>query len=778
MTVEVQTRRNGYTTSGSSSGPFSISFPFYEIDAYLDGELINPTDYQITGGNGHTGSITFYENPDAGNLVIYGATAAKQEIDYIGQDDVAPNQVEFGLDRLTMAVQELQNTLKQDLVVTPQIERLSEEQLNTVATKAYVDVVFDSHTASIDALNSALPASVRDYNPMGYGAAGDGTTSDTIAFNAARDAAIANGSRLVISKPHSIMTNTTVTCPIEFRTGGKLIPGSGVTITLSGGITAPVRQHIFDVSEGGTFSGQGPLQGNRVYIDWWGAVGNSNSAFADNNDAALTAAVAFLKQRSYGSRTGGVLQYGMGGYVHSTGAYIDFPGCQVRGYGNQSTVIYVNDQSITMFYFEGSVTDGSKAAYGCGISDLTIQSVAAKPTTGTFIMFDKCQECYCDNNWFLNPYIAVTFYECSGPLTKSVDRNNFVAPSTLPSIAGSTLIFIQGNPTPSGGATGLCENVYITRNNGGGIGINYGVRLTGFDTVMLTHNHLHGASGAQLAVDANYGCNCYNLRSTANCWEALITYGSYAVYLSSSGGVICNSFQFTGDQVLNGTSGVFVVDGDELNGVTINGCHIQGAINTAVKLLAGSNIKLVNCEFNDGDVSASGSASWVTIGESGGAGPTTVMISQNTMSNQYIGNTLSRGINILGGTKIRVDDNVISDATTPIRAEIAADDYWIGLNDCGVRSHAIIAGETLSVPLSAHRVHLSGALDVGSIDDTGTGGNSAFDGRVVEFYVVNGMLFKHDDGNLALRSAANTAVAAGACIRFMYDHDLGVWVQT
>jgi len=118
MTVPASSsRRVTYTANGSTAGPFAVTFPFFEIEVYLDEVLVSPNDYLVSQASpGTTGNITFDTAP-TGALVIIGATNRAQGIDFISQDTVQPDEAERGLDRLTMIAQEIETALKGSLRV-------------------------------------------------------------------------------------------------------------------------------------------------------------------------------------------------------------------------------------------------------------------------------------------------------------------------------------------------------------------------------------------------------------------------------------------------------------------------------------------------------------------------------------------------------------------------------------------------------------------------------------------------------------------------------------
>lgn len=112
-----------------------------------------------------------------------------------------------------------------------------------------------------------------------YGAVGDGITDDSTAMfdsNAAGDFVIPSGTYLINS-------DITIDSGVTFSKGAKLKPASGVTITISGAITASVWNHCFDVSSGGAIQFEIGI-GQQAFPPWFGAVSDDESGTipADN----------------------------------------------------------------------------------------------------------------------------------------------------------------------------------------------------------------------------------------------------------------------------------------------------------------------------------------------------------------------------------------------------------------------------------------------------------------------------------------------------------------
>jgi len=113
------------------------------------------------------------------------------------------------------------------------------------------------------------------YDPLLSDAVGDATTDDSAALDAADGVAVASGKYLWINKVYKIDFDLALTSGATFGPQGRLKPASGVTVTLAGGFTASITQHVFDISLGGNVwsTKECPVSARN-----YGAVGNGRSA--------------------------------------------------------------------------------------------------------------------------------------------------------------------------------------------------------------------------------------------------------------------------------------------------------------------------------------------------------------------------------------------------------------------------------------------------------------------------------------------------------------------
>lgn len=111
--LEVLPRYVAYAGNGVTS-TFAITFGFFEIRVYIDGDLVDPANYTLDQeAPGDTSNITFITppstpNPPANGAVIevVGYTEPKQTVDLQSGVQFNPTSVERQLDRFAMALQE------------------------------------------------------------------------------------------------------------------------------------------------------------------------------------------------------------------------------------------------------------------------------------------------------------------------------------------------------------------------------------------------------------------------------------------------------------------------------------------------------------------------------------------------------------------------------------------------------------------------------------------------------------------------------------------------
>jgi hypothetical protein len=107
MTVNTTDRIVSYTGNGVTVA-FAVTFQFYSIDVYVDGEVVAGADYTVTGGSGSTGTVTFDTAPVNGaEVVILSVQGIEQTVNYRDFDDAPADLYEASLDKIIMAIRDL-----------------------------------------------------------------------------------------------------------------------------------------------------------------------------------------------------------------------------------------------------------------------------------------------------------------------------------------------------------------------------------------------------------------------------------------------------------------------------------------------------------------------------------------------------------------------------------------------------------------------------------------------------------------------------------------------
>jgi hypothetical protein len=127
------------------------------------------------------------------------------------------------------------------------------------------------------------------YNAKENGLKGDGTTDDYAKLNTLINTTINGAKATILFDDGTYIIGTNITIPsnvcLYFINGAMLSPSSGKTITINGPIEAGIWQ-IFTGS--GTIAGS--MEADRIYPQWWGAVGDGVA----NDTAAIQAAVNYV----------------------------------------------------------------------------------------------------------------------------------------------------------------------------------------------------------------------------------------------------------------------------------------------------------------------------------------------------------------------------------------------------------------------------------------------------------------------------------------------------
>lgn len=210
MTVQTTTNQINYTGDGATT-VFPYTFLVDDktwLKVYVNGTLQTvDTQYAVSGlGQESGGNVTFTTAPPSASSVIIARTnvPATQLIDFQVNEEFPPDDVEDGLDKLTVLIQQVTiNVLRAVQIPSTDITGLN-QTLPSAATRANMVIKFDAQgNANVAPYNSVIPEGTFQQPASGavertyqdkvaeiittadFGATGDGVTDDTDAIQAA-----------------------------------------------------------------------------------------------------------------------------------------------------------------------------------------------------------------------------------------------------------------------------------------------------------------------------------------------------------------------------------------------------------------------------------------------------------------------------------------------------------------------------------------------------------------------------------------------------------------
>ena len=226
MTVSTTKNRNDYDVDGVSTGPFPYEFLLQQesdLQVYENG-VITTKAYSVSGvGNSSGGSVTFTGDPPAaGQLSLIRVIPLTQNTDYRPYDAFPAERLEQDLDRAILIDQQLEEQIGRSVQFPPDetgfnpyIPSASERAGKlfgwdgageTIAVSASdqsatsVTPISRSSSRTL-AVQASLAQHWYDVKDPDFGAAGNGTTDDTAAIQAAIDAAKASNGGVVFLPP-------------------------------------------------------------------------------------------------------------------------------------------------------------------------------------------------------------------------------------------------------------------------------------------------------------------------------------------------------------------------------------------------------------------------------------------------------------------------------------------------------------------------------------------------------------------------------------------------
>jgi hypothetical protein len=249
MTVSSTTARVSYSGNGTT---VSFAVPFYFLaDAHLLVVLRNSsgiettqvlsTNYSVTGAGVQSGgTVTMTVAPSSGSsLLITRNVPLTQGTDFLPNDRLPADSLEQTIDKLTMIAQQIDEVTDRALRVPASDSASLNLTLPSSVTRASKVLAFTS-TGEPTVANAPTSGFV---DPADYGAAGNGTTDDTVALRSAFGYAIPRNLAVILKGTYLISDYIGLNANVASGALHIFCNGS-VTINVSASATA-FRQVLF-----------------------------------------------------------------------------------------------------------------------------------------------------------------------------------------------------------------------------------------------------------------------------------------------------------------------------------------------------------------------------------------------------------------------------------------------------------------------------------------------------------------------------------------------------
>lgn len=243
---------NGVTVDFAYEGQIYAST---DLKVYLDG-VLQSAGYTVSGvGGGAGGNVTFGAAPASGVAVATVREIPEtQEIDFVDGDDLPSDNLEKGLDKATLLIQQLSSRLKRTLQLPESESTLPIGRLPVKASRASMYLAFDAAGDPIALAGTGTDVDISDklvtlpgndeqeslanllsdygtiVNVRAFGATGDGATDDGQAIEDAVDA-LAAGDTLYFPPGTYNVAGSGLSGAIVFAVGNVRVLGAGADRT-------------------------------------------------------------------------------------------------------------------------------------------------------------------------------------------------------------------------------------------------------------------------------------------------------------------------------------------------------------------------------------------------------------------------------------------------------------------------------------------------------------------------------------------------------------------
>lgn len=448
-----------------------------------------------------------------------------------------------------------------------------------------------------------IVGSISQFNP-----AADGSTDDSAVFTTAQSTY--NEIWLTPNKQYAIGTNTSLSASLKFTAGAQIVVKTGVTLTLTGLIQAPLNT-IFILqgtgkvvlgSKNGTYD---------VYPEWWGAVGDNTTddttAIQNAINAVSGAGLGYMTTESSTPPSGiGCVVLGAKVYKVTSGLTVAASFVRIRGQGMRASILMCNSATADILTVAGTGTSNTTGAVWVHFSDFAVMRNVAPSGTPSGFVWKNALWCFGERleSWdsmrgfLINPVGSVQHINLS--FCQAVGGNQ-----TGTNTASASGFYINGGVNSS-----IVTDCVVASN---GIGFNL---QTAVDFILTRPNCATAGTGINITGAGS---------SDIQILDPVIEGGSASLNIQTvnpaSGKIVIRGGYF------HGTSDLNIVLANASNVEIIGGDCPAGGTNGTVYFDGGSHDNLISGLFIS-VVAGSGTAMGITIdGTTGGAGAARNVIS-------------------------------------------------------------------------------------------------------------------------------------------------------